>query len=369
MNYAFSWLCWMSVWLFLSFCGESKGDHDPSSSSSHTNSSAPVGLHGYRRYFANDSLIGRPVPCTRDDKICFRHNLVFHPTHNICVPVGGSDVYRAEFERGSGRFLGAKPKYADPCTGYRMAYDGICYENNIVHDVICGRDANLTRHPLGNEECRVAQPNPIFIEQPEEDGSCVIPDIRFPDAERRVFFNNPFSEIQGFQNDNPGSTFTPKALECEPAQAACFSERKVFVSGYNGCHILLQQGPCAQDHVVALDLQAASKGRAEGTCVHVRGGCPKGYKRMVFDGECHEDREIQIEAPGEIILNQFGNNIVTFLGLSGFIPIVKENFCVILLSFNAFGVGEPMSSPPCGANNMGECKSYEVVNEPPKPIP
>ncbi|GLG92646.1 Protein of unknown function [Gryllus bimaculatus] len=273
---------------------------------------APVGQQGYRRYFANDSLIGRPVPCTREDKICFRHNLVYYPSQERCDYIGryfvdcyaNSGCYckltvnRTELEFGSGRLVGSCPKYMDPCSGYRMAYDDKCYKKKIVQEVICGADAEITVHILGDMECRDELFEPISIQQPEEDGSCVVPDLRNPDIERSAFLHNPLESFQKISKEKIPS------FACEPSQAECFDKEKVWVSGYDGCHTLLKQGPCPDDHLVALDVQAAFQGRAEGVCAHVRGGCPKGYKRMLFDGDCHEDREIAIQVPGKITLNQ-----------------------------------------------------------------
>ncbi|GLG94551.1 Protein of unknown function, partial [Gryllus bimaculatus] len=99
--------------------------------------SSHVGRQRYQRFFANDSLIGRPVPCTREDKICFRHNLIFDPVTDRCEPFGKVCdtleekvllVDRTELEHGSGRVVGSCQEYNNECSGYRMAYDGICHE-------------------------------------------------------------------------------------------------------------------------------------------------------------------------------------------------------------------------------------------------
>ncbi|KAK7793012.1 hypothetical protein R5R35_003561 [Gryllus longicercus] len=173
------WLLLLSA-VFLSAWGAAAGPQnltglppvaDPGPCSPPTNSSASVGLHGYRRYFANDSLIGRPVPCTREDKVCFRHNLVFNPSIDRCQPLGGGRHFncdlrpnRTEFEHGSGRLLGVCKPYEDPCKGYRMAYDGRCYRKEVVRDVICGCESKPTRHFLEGVECRGSPATPIHIQ-------------------------------------------------------------------------------------------------------------------------------------------------------------------------------------------------------------
>ncbi|KAK7865876.1 hypothetical protein R5R35_003990 [Gryllus longicercus] len=354
---------------------------DPGPCSPPRDTSARVGLQGYQRYFANDSLIGRPVPCTRDDKICFRHNLVFDPSIDRCQPLGEGRHFncdlrpnRTEFEHGSGRLLGVCKPYEDPCTGYRMAYDGRCYRKEVVRDVLCGCEAKPTRHFLEGVECRGSPATPIHIQQPEDEGRCLIPDLRFPDIERSSFFNHSFAKIQGFDGFRTAISFKENTplLKCNPDQAACFSEGKVFVAGYQGCHTLLEQGPCAKDHVVALDLRAAIQGRAEGTCVHVRGGCPKGYKRMVFDNECHEDREIQLEAPGDIVWNQYGQYILIPRIFRIWFHPKKVNSDTCKIDNSAIGGGAYYErfKAPCRQNNTGVCldELYKVETRVPVPL-
>ncbi|KAK7865645.1 hypothetical protein R5R35_006901 [Gryllus longicercus] len=146
-----------------------------------------LGWRGYRRFHANDSLLGRPVPCTADEKACFRYNMLFNPEADRCQPLGhGSPAgcqltaNRTEYERGSGHIYGVCIDYEDPCPGHRMAYDGRCYRKHVVRDVICGCAAGPARHFLGGAECRCSPAAPAAVEQPARAGLCRIPDFRFP---------------------------------------------------------------------------------------------------------------------------------------------------------------------------------------------
>ncbi|KAK7867341.1 hypothetical protein R5R35_001116 [Gryllus longicercus] len=333
--------------------------------------SAPVGLRGYRRYFANDSLIGRPVPCTRDDKICFRHNLVFDPSQDRCEPIGkGRDgecdlrPNRTKFEKGGG-IIGVCKTYNDPCKGYRMAYDGRCYRKEVVRDVICGCGAKPTRHFLGGVECRSAPAKPTNIRQPKSEGRCLIPDLQFPSM-RSQFFQDPFFDIikrTRTRNGIPDASF-----KCKTEQSACFAKGKISVKGSKGCYSLFDKGPCPREHIVALDIHSAVKGHAEGTCVHVRGGCPRGYKRMLFDSKCHEERELAVEAPGYTIWNEYGQIVVLTHHTVRELHLKKlNNFCRVEGLFMLPGMWERRPEPPCGADNKGLCSLYEVEAEPPIP--
>ncbi|KAK7867342.1 hypothetical protein R5R35_001117 [Gryllus longicercus] len=335
------------------------------------NMSSAVGLRGYRRYFANDSLIGRPVPCTRDDKICFRHNLVFDPSLDRCQPVGrgklGCDLRpnRNEFEKG-GHIIGVCNTYKDPCKGYRMAYDGRCYRKEVVRDVICGCGVKLTHHILSGVECRKSPATPVTIRQPKGERRCLMPDLRFPDVERSQFFRNPFWQIirrTTTRNGTPENSF-----QCNTEQLTCFSKGKISVKGFSGCYPLFDKGPCPREYKVALDIHSAVKGQAEGTCVHERGGCPRGYKRMLFDGKCHEARKIAIEAPGYTPWNEYGQFMVLPHYTLRDVTFKRHNeFCMVMVGLVGSGMWERRPEPPCGANNKDLCHLYEVEAEPPIP--
>ncbi|KAK7788510.1 hypothetical protein R5R35_008890 [Gryllus longicercus] len=125
----------------------------------------------YRRYHANDSLIGQPVPCSRPEKLCFQHNLLYSPTWNKCVALGdagGNDCEfvadKNEFLHGSGHLVAvcdAQPlQHCPKRLGVRMAWDGECYAHSLVRDELCACAELPTLHPLGGRECRCHSPTP-----------------------------------------------------------------------------------------------------------------------------------------------------------------------------------------------------------------
>ncbi|KAK7870776.1 hypothetical protein R5R35_005442 [Gryllus longicercus] len=333
---------------------------------SSTTATEGVARRGFVRFHANDSHVGQPVPCTRDEKVCLRHNLVFHPKSDRCQPLGEGGhgcnlrVSRQEFEHGSGHIVGVCQKYDDPCSyglRHRMAYDGRCYDQQVVYDTLCGSDSTLSFHFLGGMECRNDSSPLVHVEQPEEEGRCLIPDFRERRPPAPAYFDHPLTTAER----------PVVSLNCSSAkQRGCFQQEKVWVEGASGCHSLLKRGPCPPDHVVVIDGRAAAERRAEATCMHVRGGCPEGHKRMAFDGECHADRDIALAAPGVVHMNAYGVHEVLNYAVSVlYTPQTSGDKCEVefLQFWPPIGEREDLEPPPCGPEDMSQCSLLEVLSE------
>ncbi|KAK7870857.1 hypothetical protein R5R35_011244 [Gryllus longicercus] len=319
---------------------------------------------GYKRFHANDSYIGEPIPCTDDEKVCFGYNLVLDTDSDTCQAIGGGYVGgcvlradRKEFEETSGRLYGVCQEFDDPCrgVGFRMANDGRCYTPDIVRNVLCGCDAPPTFHLLGNYECRCTTPSaPVRVEQPKEAGRCKIPDFRFPDTRREQLTRSALQSVK-IINSN-----------CSAQQRECFGEHKVWVAEAAGCFPLLKRGPCAADEVVVLTKQQWTAGAA--VCRQERGDCPPGRLRMGFDGECHSEREMKIAAPGRLALNILGEyDVLGYNQVLRFTPKLHGNACAFdRMAMDGSPPYRAYPKPVCTGSEP-QCALYETISVPPSP--
>ncbi|KAK7792232.1 hypothetical protein R5R35_014710 [Gryllus longicercus] len=330
-----------------------------------------VGIRGYRRFHANDSYIGTSIPCTYEEKLCFRYNTLYSRFTRRCLEepdICDHAADRQEFLHGSGHLLAACRNFTDPCVGgkYRMAFDGRCYPARVVREVLCGCAAPPTPHFLGvGVECRCPGARRsrsrarVRVRQPRQEGRCRIPDLRFPDTARGFLYG--------------GAAAGHGALRCSAAQAACFADGRVAVRG--ACHALHARGPCPPDHVVALDAAALRADRADGACVHARGGCPAGQRRMAFDGSCHRDRDIGLLTAGRVRMTADGQFVVDAIGVEVLVILSTSRFwegnvttCLLTYLQNDLSL-RPQHTlmPPCASDDEDLCRLYDVEAEPPLP--
>ncbi|KAK7865646.1 hypothetical protein R5R35_006902 [Gryllus longicercus] len=340
---------------------------------------AAVGVRGYRRFHANDSLVGRAVPCSRDEKLCLRRNLLFHPPSGKCLGLVGPAsapcdvaVDGAQLESGSGHVVGTcLPSRRGDCVGFRMAFDGKCYREELVRDVICGCQDPPVPHPLAGFECRCAPHRPApRVVQPQQDGRCLFPDLHAPYAhDHALTAVYPVAGAYPLRCSNSHCYVAPDRprAECSGAQRRCFEKGMVWVAARNRCFRLLEPGPCERNYILVL-----SKNETLGNiafCRHIRGDCPPGKIHMAFDQRCHDEREMKMIAPSDLQRNVFGDYMLPMLLEVMYAPVVYRNHCAIRIETNPIIMGRTsgLPKPPCGHNNIGDCV-VEVYAEPPLPL-
>ncbi|GLH09005.1 Protein of unknown function [Gryllus bimaculatus] len=236
-------------------------------------------ISDYDNYKEDKSYIGKEIACTAEEKECYKLGRVLY-TDGKCymlAHVGPCKELELHFSREKARNGEFKPecqpafKCGTPNEMY-MAYDGICYQSELIHEV-CDVHKNLTvsQNLFGEIHCRCfgdgCPPRPA-VSQPEEPGRCRLPDL--------------IHEGFPYWHDNLRGRLFP----CSAEEHACLKQGTMLHEGTGACHRLLERGPCPEGQQFVADRAAfQERGWLLGRCAPP--SCPDGHVRMQFDGQCY----------------------------------------------------------------------------------
>lgn len=308
-------------------------------------------------YFTNDTLLGKPVPCSDAEKECLRFNRILFPADGKCYPLGDGPsrcllaVDRCEFERRSRHIRGTCAPTdlcrSTPAKQVRLAFDGRCVKLRHLHN-FCGRGpVDLVLHFFGDYECSpvvgLTLEKPVYIPQPPESGRCVFPNLRHDltsvlDQERRLLVK-----------------------DCSEEQSICFANNKVWYSDRRRCCDLLKQNHCPVGSWVVLDKRSWEAGSVTSTCAPINQCANEHQRLMAFDGQCHNKHEVlRALCPNGVLLpNVFGEmSCVTRDYYKHVIELksIRPGFCEVShkLSYDDEIQGVRLT-PECGLTGFKNC--------------